>query len=142
MKTLETLVKDARIRKGVAAAITSKGAYWTMADLSSLIGASGGDGVGNSAPDLRLHLELRHYRDGFVEAGVIETSWHQNHGTHVTFHPIPTLLSCRDAESVVALLVAFAEERGFEVVTKHLAKDVEALGWTWAPPSPDEELSK
>lgn len=77
--TLQDLIIATKCRKGKAAGITAHGAYW-LAIPPIKIRRFGGDGIGQTSPDLTNYLELRHYRNGTVCTYIRHESWHQNYG--------------------------------------------------------------
>lgn len=111
LKTLKTLVEEAKCRKGAADGTTKRGAYW-LACQPIKTRRAGGDGIGNSGADITYLLELRHYRSGEVSAVIHNDSWHQN-GSHSgggdSYHQMPAVLDCATVEEVIVALKAGVE---------------------------------
>lgn len=146
-KTLKDLLIEKLIRKGAAHGTTKRGAYWTpvKGEYFEKIRRSGGDGIGNSAPDVSFYLELRHFRDGTVKAVIVRVAWHQNgsySGAGTTYADASSVLDCTTAEEVVVALKAISmdeesviSERGSEWITAACI----AFGLPESAPAPDEE---
>lgn len=149
MKTLKELVIEAKCRKGEAHGTTKRGAYWCpfmpdgKAQYFSRTASRGGDGIGNNAADVRVGLDLRHFRDGTVSAVLVRESWHQNYGTSKETTNADQLLSCATAEEVIVAL------RGIELINDSgpalgkgciddVIADCVAIGMPKAAPAPDE----
>lgn len=138
--TIQDAVIAAKCRKGPAADTTKKGAYWLALDQKTK--GSGGDGIGQSSADVTFCLQLRHFRDGTVTAGVRRSSWHQNHGSSYSYIPTPSVLGCQTAEDVIVILKGTSE--GCEHVLSTYFEDevvtsLANLGIPAALPAPDEE---
>lgn len=144
MKTIKELIIAAKCRKGEAYGTTKHGAFW-LAVAPINIGGGGGDGIGQSAPNVDHFLQLRHYRDGVVKAMIHRSSWHQNHGHHESYKDAPELLGCSTIEEVFVALkgmevddrpvyAAFAKER--------IEKAMAEFGLPMATPAPDDDCDK
>lgn len=139
--TLEEFIRSTKCRKGKAAAITAKGAYW-LALPPIKIRRFGGDGIGNDSPDRTNTLELRHYRNGKVRCLIKHESWHQNHGNHCEITEA-SILDHKTAEEVIVTLKQHTIcDR--EPVSDHFQDDlIAALVGIGLPeyefPSPDDE---
>ena len=96
--TLKQAVEERKIRKGTAEEITRTGAYWAV-DLP--IWSYGGDGIGQSGATVSDYIQVRHYRDGRMAAGIVRTIWHQNSGTDIEDVPADALLDCETVEDVI-----------------------------------------
>lgn len=139
--TLQDLIIASKCRKGKSHAITAKGAYW-LALPPVKIRRYGGDGIGQSYADRANSLELRHYRDGNVEAVVVAESWHQNYGHHVEEIHTPAT-TCTTAEEVVVALKNLTIS-DLESCSDYFQQDlIDALVSISLPeyeiPSPDDE---
>ena len=110
--------------------------------------AAGGDGIGNSAPDVDYCLELRHFRNGTVSAIIHRASWHQNHGSRDNYCAAPVLLECATVEQIIVELKGFRgdddytgcdepvySDRFEEKLTTALVK----FGMPEMEPAPDDE---
>jgi hypothetical protein len=107
-----------------------------------MVGAGGGDGIGNNAGSQRSHLHLRHYRSGHVDAVVRITSWHQNRGDSVQDVSVQAILDASTVAEVIQGLIA-AEAETFRALyydgfADDLTKWLGGLGIPDAAPSPDE----
>jgi len=98
MKTLKQIAIDRKARKGPVAAVTADGAYWLA--VHSVINSGGGDGIGQSAPDVTYELKVRHYRSGEVRAYLTRHTWHQNDGNHADKTRADDLLACTTIEEL------------------------------------------
>ncbi len=145
MKTLKELIADRKCRKGAAAGTTKRGAYWLACEPIK-IRSYGGDGIGQSAPDIDHHLELRHYRSGEIRAMVCRNARHQNSGTSTRYSPAE-LLDCTTSEQVIVALKGSQVECGYDY-SEHaysdyfadsLTKTLAALGMPDSEPAPDEQ---
>lgn len=136
---LQETIKGLRIRKGPAAGIDDTGEYWIVAD-PPMIHRGGGDGIGQSAPDRRLRLQLRHYRAGHVEALVWTDLWHQNQGSWTDRRTLPGVLDATTvAEVIAAIRAAEVEDCGrYLSDTESLREWLTNLGFPVASPGPDE----
>ena len=141
MKTIKELIIAAKCRKGEAAGTTKHGAFWLAAE-PICVGGGGGDGIGQSAPNIDHFLQMRHYRDGTVKAMIHRSSWHQNHGQHESYKDAPELLGCSTIEEVfVALKGIEIEDRPvYAAFAKDkIEKAMSEFGLAKAAPAPDEE---
>lgn len=152
MKTLKELIINTKCRKGKARAIDKHGAFW-LACPEIEIRVWGGDGVGQSMPNHKNYLELRHYRNGTVVACVTFQSWHQNAGTTECVRTADQILSCTDIESVIVALKNLPHEllspaaEGYfpdaysDSKYARLSSALIGLGLSEAQAAPDEEAS-
>jgi len=137
---LHELIKGLRIRKGAAAGIDDTGEYWLVPD-PPLIESDGGDGVGTSAPDRRVRLQLRHYRSGHCEVVARAEHWHQNRGTWTSRHTLSGVLEATTvAEVIAAIRAAEVSDCGrYLGDSESLRSWLMALGLPAAAPGPDED---
>lgn len=152
MKTLKSLIIDRKIRKGTAHGTTKRGAYWTLADKPNeyfaILRRSGGDGIGQSAPDVTHGLELRHFRSGEVRAVIVRDAYHQN-GSYssggTSYHDASAILDCVTVEDVIVALKAAGTEESGSVYSdgkvENLTRALVALGLPVSAPAPDEEAN-
>ena len=143
LPTLADLVRASKCRKGKAHAVTSRGAYW-LARYPPLIRHAGGDGIGQNADNLKMFLQLRHFRDGSVTCVVAVEGWHQNLGNYRSFARIEKLEEARTVEEVIAGLLK-AKNHDYNSLYSScfeddLSKLLVGLGMVECEPAPDEEL--
>lgn len=141
MKTVKQAIEQAKIRKGPADGTTKRGAYWMR---SILVRHFGGDGIGTSSPDMKMYLDLRHYRSGEVAAIGHYHAWHQNHDAQDDYEQIPAVLDAVTAEDVIVAL------KGARVMDTAVYSDrfeakliafFAGLGIPAAAPAPDEDTT-
>lgn len=145
MQTLKELVVASRCRKGEAVGTTRRGAYW-LACKPILIRSYGGDGVGNSAADVRHFLVLRHFRDGQVTSVIHYHWWHQNGGGPGDSYHAVDLLECTTVEQVICKLKGtridldddWSEHAYSDFRKEELEESLTALGMPVSEPAPDE----
>lgn len=75
--TLREAVEQSHVRSGKSNGTTRRGAYWLACD-EIVLREAGGDGIGQSGPDITYYLQIRHYRGGEVRAVVHQAARHQN----------------------------------------------------------------
>lgn len=143
-KTLGELIVARRCRKGAAIGISPRGAYWHPAKPVT-INRAGGDGVGNSACDLTMKLELRNYRSGLVEVVVRVESWHQNTSSRtrvVLNNDLRQVLQATTAEDVIATLLGLGDGHNGPLYSDRFEADLIAwlggLGLPACLPAPDD----
>jgi len=138
-QTLREAIEQSKCRKGKADGTTKRGAYWLAADIK--IRSCGGDGIGQSSPDVKWYLELRHYRSGEVRPTINHRSWHQNDGDGNQYFGRSDLCDCTTIEEVVVNLKLGVEEWGTcygDDWYTDLRDALGALGLREADTSPDE----
>jgi len=143
MKTLQDLIIAAKCRKGAAAGTTKKGAYWLACEPIK-IRCFGGDGIGQSSPDLTNSLKLRHFRDGDVQTTVEFSSWHQNYGGRsASYVGVPEIAVCETIEEVIVALKSCGTEVSAysDKMEDNLIEKLTALGLPASAPAPDEEIN-
>lgn len=140
---LQDTIKGLRVRKGAAAGIDDTGEYWIVSN-PPLIHCGGGDGIGNSSPDRRLRLQLRHYRSGHTEAVIRTDLWHQNQGSWMTRHALNGVLEATTVAEVIAAIRAaeVADCGRYLSDTEGLRTWLTNLGFPAAAPGPDEGPGK
>lgn len=145
-KTLADCIRALRCRKGPADGTTKDGAFWLAHEEEIVLRRAGGDGIGQSAPDITYYLVLRHYRDGAVRAKVMEKAYHQN-GTHIDWYEISALPECTTIEEAEVVLRRPVPTEHAEICAysgnhrADIAAALTALGLPEADPSPDEVAS-
>ena len=142
LKTLKDLVIEKKCRKGPSAGATAGGAYWEA--LTVITRRCGGDGFGQSAPDITWRLFLRHLRDGTVQATLRHYRWHQNgeySGGGSSYYGVDAVLGCTTAEEVLVLLhgVVGGEHECVLTDDDKVTEALVAFGLPRAAPAPDEE---
>ena len=137
---LQDTIKGLRVRKGAAAGIDDTGEYWLVPE-PPLIHCGGGDGIGNSAPDRRLRLQLRHYRSGHCEAVVWTDFWHQNQGSWTSRRTLSGLLDATTVAEVIAAIRAaeVADCGRYLSDSESLRTWLTNLGFPAAAAAPDED---
>ena len=143
-RTLGEILAARKARKGRAAGIDSLGAWWHATEPGVVTTrAWGGDGVGQSEPDMHATIGARHYRDGHIAVGVRVTRWHQDTGERVTWRPIAALWDSKTAEDVIHAIVS---SDGGEYYRPRWRDEVVAwcvsLGMPEAAPAPDEGVAQ
>ena len=149
MKTLKDLIIDNKCRRGPADATTKRGAFWLCPGavdrgIAIKIRRAGGDGIGQSSPDVTYSIHLRHYRSGEVRAMVERDAYHQNgsySGGGTDWIDVSEILGATTIEEVVVALLAAGGDAG-PVYSKRysgdLTKLLSGLGLPVCAPSPDE----
>lgn len=145
MKTLAQLIEATKCRRGKSAGITKNGAYWLACEPIE-INSTGGDGIGNNAPNTHHYLILRHFRDGAVRPQIKRDAWHQNgafSGDGVDYMGADHLASCTTIEDIIVALKAIRyrldiSERVYGGDEKPLVEALGALGMPYSMPAPDE----
>lgn len=144
MKTLKEIIIDQKLRKGPSHGMTKNGAFWTFnpTQYFSVLRRSGGDGIGNSSPDITFFLEFRHFRSGEVRAEIIRKSWHQNDGERISYTNGNAVLDAQTVEDVIVALKGIKTSEGESIVSSNkeegITEDFVALGMPIALPAPDE----
>lgn len=142
MNTIKDLALEKKARKGPAKQITKKGAYWIALSIDTKRG--GGDGIGQAPAQITTVFEVRHYRDGKLEAVVKNLWWHENEGLSTVAVAIPAALEVTNVEDLIRLIKSTSipdDEMNdtFEVSKQgqaRLEKDLAPL--PAAAPGPDE----
>lgn len=144
MRTLKECVEGLKCRKGAADGTTKDGAYW-LAAKSVETRSCGGDGIGQSAPDVRWWLQIRHYRGGEVRVVMHRKSWHQNHGDKSRFRSVPVADMTTVEQIVVKLKEGVDMGDGYDTETCYsderydaLAETLKSIGLVEREPGPDE----
>ena len=144
MKTMKECVEALKCRTGKAAGTTKDGTYWLAGD-EVLIHSCGGDGIGQSAPDVDYYFALRHYRTGEVRAVVRRYVWHQNSGDKNDYRKVP-VMECSNVEQVVVELKKGLDFDGYDDATVYsdgkydgLKDFLLSIGMLESEPGPDED---
>lgn len=145
MKTLKEIIAGLKIRKGTAHGTNKHGAFWTISgdDFFARIRRTGGDGIGQSTPDVSYYLDFRHFRNGEISAMVYRDAWHQNGaycGAGKTWQNVSEVLEAQTIEQVVVILKGI-EIDGSPVCGSNpvdLIESLRKLGLPEAEPAPDE----
>lgn len=145
-KTLKELIIEKKCRKGEAHGTTKRGAYWcpyVRTQYFVVTAGRGGDGIGQSAADITVGLDLRHYRDGTVSAVLVRERYHQNEGTTKQITNADCVLSTTTVEDVVVALkgVSLIDDGGAAIsnyCVYGVVKECVAFGMPEAAPSPDD----
>lgn len=133
-----------KIRKGLACGTTKRGAFWSTHrdDWVATLRRSGGDGIGQSSDEVTHYLDLRHYRDGLVQATICRSAWHQNGGDGKTYTDASEILGCTTIEDVIVALKSITDKYEQPVYSDHREKEViaalTALGMPLSEPAPDD----
>jgi hypothetical protein len=140
--TLKEAVQKERCRKGKADGITKRGAYWLACE-PIVLRRAGGDGIGQSAPDITWSLEIRHFRDNSVVPTLHRSAWHQNgsySGGGDRYFIREGLADVTTVEEAIANLKAgTSEEHCYHSSRYAEVRDaLLALGLPEAAPSPDD----
>jgi hypothetical protein len=140
-------VSELKCRKGAASGTTKRGAFWLACE-PLVLRKCGGDGIGGSGPDVTYTLELRHYRDGDVQAMIHRCSWHQNNGEYNGFVSCQQLLPLKTVEDVICALKGerFTLDNDYDVsdhvwsdyYTDSLTTALTDIGLSESDPAPDE----
>lgn len=145
MKTLRELVENLKCRKGTAAGTTKNGAFWLACEPIK-IRRFGGDGIGNSGPDITYYLLIRHFRDGAVRCTINRAAYHQNgsySGGGDSYFGIDNISNCNTIEEIIVALKAYRSDYDEMIYSdyceKHLVSALTALGITMSAAAPDEQ---
>jgi hypothetical protein len=144
MKTLKDLIISARFRKGTAHGTTKRGAYWTQNEDNYFCCTrrAGGEGIGQSGPDIKYGLDFRHFRSGEVHAVIVCEAYHQNTGKSEITVNSDGLLGATTAEDVIIALKGIDMD-GNPVLSKsreeELTQELVRFGLPACAPAPDEE---
>jgi hypothetical protein len=137
--TLTELVRRQRCRTGHSTAITRLGAYW-LADPNAQIGGSDPNDPNTADTDYNVHLQLRHYRGGEVEARVILEGWNEEHGTYIESYPL-NIDAVTTTECLIVALLRSPEcsQLYNQDYILNLQRELLNIGLPVAPPPPDDD---
>lgn len=145
MQTLKNIIEAMKIRKGPAHGTTKRGAFWTPSKdrYIACLRWTGGDGIGQSSPDVHFYLEIRHFRSGEMRAIVVRDAYHQNGeyaGAGKSVTDVTPVLDAQTAEDALVVLKGIRTQSGESVVDvgKDLVAVLVGLGLPDAMPAPDE----
>jgi hypothetical protein len=141
MNTLRQIIEAQKIRKGPATGTNKQGAYWSIEKIQ--LRNSGGDGIGQSSPDVKHFLDLRHFRNGDIQAKICRHAWHQNgawSGGGDNWLDVSQIVDCQTIEQVICVLKG-VEMYDNPVICSDplgLVETLRRLGLVDAEKSPDE----
>lgn len=143
MTTLREAVELTKCRKGKSVGTTKRGAYWLACD-PIVVRRAGGDGIGQSAPDITWTLELRHFRGGEVRPTAHEEACHQNgsySGAGDQYFAMAALGECASVEEVIVALKGGVKDQEAcysDRCYDRLRDSLVSLGLPESAPGPDD----